>query len=117
MNAVARTVTVKLRFANFQTVERSHSVACATAAASTVNEIVDQLLADLWRDFDTVRLVGVRLSGLAELANVGEQLTLADVSTDQHGFDKIADQIVDRFGSQALTSARLLLPKERPEAR
>ncbi len=62
----ARTVTLKLRYADFKTVTRSKSVAAPLSNLETVSQIVRDLLGGLMPLRSGVRLLGVTLSGLSE---------------------------------------------------
>lgn len=105
---VARTVSCKLRFADFETVERSHTLRVPSCHAGDIDPVVDQLLEALWRDSDPIRLVGVRVSGLLDAARTGEQLSLDDVQSARGIADDVADQVASRFGHDAVLPARLL---------
>ena len=72
---VARTVTLKLRFADFTTITRSESRPNATAAAESIGETARQLLERHWLSGQAVRLIGVRVSNLRPRQAQG-QLTL-----------------------------------------
>ncbi len=72
---VARTVTLKLRFADFTTIARSESRPNATAAAESIEETARQLLERHWAPGQAVRLIGVRVSNLRPRQAQG-QLTL-----------------------------------------
>lgn len=105
---VARTVSCKLRFADFQTVERSHTLRTPSCHSAEVDPIVDQLLEDLWRDSDPIRLVGIRVSGLLDAAQTGEQMSLDDVQDARGVADQVADRVASKFGHDAVLPARLL---------
>lgn len=63
---LARTVTVKLRYQDFVTVTRSITLPVPTGEAETIRGAVAVLMRQSWsRDRRPLRLVGVRLSGLA----------------------------------------------------
>jgi DNA polymerase-4 len=70
----ARTITVKLRFSDFSTITRSHSMASAIDASPAVAAVAAALLdsVDLSRG---VRLLGVSLSGFGD-TGAGLQLSL-----------------------------------------
>lgn len=72
---VARTVSLKVRFSDFQTVTRSRTLARPTADSLLVAHTASLLLQALDLSGRSVRLLGVGLSGL-EPAPAGEQLSL-----------------------------------------
>jgi DNA polymerase-4 len=78
----ARTVTLKLRFADFKTVTRSRSVAPPIDAASDIAAIIETLLMGLTPLRAGVRLLGVTLSGLSgeEQGEDAPQPTLFDAA-------------------------------------
>ena len=104
---LARTVTVKVRYADFKTVGRSRSLA-------TFSDHDD----DFWpvaRDlFDRVhtRRVGVRLVGacLSHLAPAGRQMGLfGEADHDRReAFYRSVDRVRDRFGFSALVTGRAI---------
>lgn len=61
----ARTVTVKVRFADFQTVSRSQTYPRSLVSARQLAEAAEKVLARVERR-DKVRLIGLQLSGLTE---------------------------------------------------
>ncbi len=66
---IARTITVKLRYADFKTVTRSKSLLHASADVAIVEAQVEALLAGLMPLRAGVRLLGVTLSNLDEAAD------------------------------------------------
>ncbi|CAM5792263.1 DNA polymerase IV [Cellulomonas persica] len=104
----ARTVVLRLRFADFSRATRSRSLAFATsssdelrATALTLLDSVRELVAERG-----ITLVGVALTGLGSDAVVQPALEL-EASHD--GLDRAADRLAERFGSRALTRASLLV--------
>jgi DNA polymerase-4 len=76
--ARGRTVTLKVKFANFQVVTRSRSRLLPIVDRSTLASISDELLAAQFPMRKGVRLLGVSLSSLrAEALEVDRQMTLA----------------------------------------
>jgi DNA polymerase IV len=59
-----RTITLKLRFSDFKTLTRSHTLPKATADSAQISQIIDKLIAGLMPLRLGVRLLGVTLSGL-----------------------------------------------------
>jgi DNA polymerase-4 len=75
---VARTITLKLRFADFTTITRSMSRDNATASVEAVQERALQLLMTNWRPGQAVRLIGVGASNLRQRQIPG-QLALKEL--------------------------------------
>jgi DNA polymerase IV len=109
--AAGRTVTLKLRYANFQTVTRSHTLEVATDHATQIHREVAALLDALRLERVRVRLVGVGVMNLVP-AGAGRQLQLFG-STDLQearwaALERAADDARRRFGEQAVTRGALL---------
>lgn len=71
-----RTITLKVRYDDFTTLTRSHSLAVPTADAEVVMEVVRHLLDKTDVGERPVRLVGVSLGGLHQPGKGGLQLSL-----------------------------------------
>ena len=69
---VGRTVTLKLRFADFTTVTRSASGHAATASAEVIREQATTLLESNWEPGQPVRLIGVGVSKLRPVHAPGQ---------------------------------------------
>jgi DNA polymerase-4 len=69
---LARTVTLKLRNADFHTITRSASRPRSTADAEAIAAEVLRLLDDNWRPGDPVRLIGVGVSNLRPVRAPGQ---------------------------------------------
>jgi DNA polymerase-4 len=105
---VARTVTLKVRFADFTTITRSRTRGEATDVTREVYDAAASLLSGLGLQRARVRLVGVRLEGLVPRGSVCRQLVLG---SRDHGWaeaDQAVDRAVSRFGAAAVQPATLL---------
>jgi nucleotidyltransferase/DNA polymerase involved in DNA repair len=69
---LARTVTLKVRNADFHTITRSASRSRATADAETIFAEAKRLLDANWRDGEPVRLIGVGVSNLRPVRAPGQ---------------------------------------------
>ena len=75
-NMSFRTVTLKIRFQDFETFTRSHSLPSYEKTEKIVREVVKLLLEEFKKKApNEIRLVGVKISNLRKIAN--EQKTLA----------------------------------------
>jgi len=73
-----RTVTLKVKFANFQIITRSRSYIAPISVRSTLASISEELLAAQFPMRKGVRLLGLSLSSLcADAGDVDPQMTLA----------------------------------------
>jgi DNA polymerase IV len=95
----ARGVLLKIRFGDFQTINRSTTLPRATDATAELWDAARTLF-DQWR-FQPVRLIGVTAERLTEGPR---QLDLfADPAHDrQRKLDAVADRINQRFGKRSI---------------
>lgn len=106
-------VAVKVRYADFTTVERSHSLSSATDSSPVISQAAQRLLAGLAQSGSAVRLVGVRVSKLVSAESVGHQLTLDETTESLTAAEKAMDDVIDRFGSSAVARGSLLGRKDK----
>ena len=105
---VGRTVTVKVRFADFTTITRTRSRAEATDVTHEVYDTVRQVFARLGLQRARVRLVGVRVENLQPRDGVTRQLVLGERPQGWAEADRAVDRAVTRFGDTAVRPASLL---------
>lgn len=91
----ARTVTLKLRYADFQTLQRSRTIT-ATSSEFELYPVVREIFRRARTRRTAIRLLGIRLS---KLEPVGEQLRLFDRGDPLH---RTMDSIRERYGFSAL---------------
>jgi DNA polymerase-4 len=106
-----RTVRLKLRYANFQTVLRSKTIAAPTDSADRIYGVALELFEKNWERKRSVRLLGVGAENLEE-APV-RQLSLfeeQDPRNDQ--LDRTLDEIRSKYGRGAIQRASLMKPDE-----
>lgn len=104
----ARTVVLRLRFADFTRATRSRTLAFGTASGDELRDAALGLL-EAARDLVSTRgitLVGVALTGLAGDAVVQPPLPLGPA---HDSLDRAVDSLADRFGSRAVRRASLLV--------
>ena len=94
--ARARTVTLKLRYADFTTLSRGRSIA-ATSAEADVLAVALDLLRLAWTRGQRVRLLGVQLSNL-----VGSEAQLPLFAPARPRAGVAIDAVRDRFGYDAI---------------
>lgn len=123
----ARTITLKIRFADFETKTRARTLPAATNIGPVIVDAARELLAE----FDVapgVRLLGVSLSQLGEAAVVQPTLDLTgDSPTGEPGerqrarserhlaVERAMDEARDRFGARAVRPATLIEPARNVE--
>jgi DNA polymerase-4 len=78
LNASGKTITLKVRYKNFETVTRSHSLHHFTNSAAEITEVAHKLLADTEAGIREVRLLGISVSALnlKEGGIIGKQLEI-----------------------------------------
>lgn len=108
-----RTVTLKLRYASFQTVTRSRTLDVPTDQATELHREAAALLDALRLERVRVRLVGV---GVTNLVPVGAARQLRLLADDRWALlERAADRARARFGDQAVTRGALLEHEERAD--
>jgi DNA polymerase-4 len=104
---LARTVSIKVRFADFATITRSR----------TLEEIYDTargLFDALGLDRARIRLVGVRAERLVDAGSAPQQLELGAREYGRRDAELAADRAARRFGAGAVRPATLLHRVGRP---
>ncbi len=112
----ARTVGLKLRYADFETLTRDVTLDEPTHLDSVIFANVLRLLDSAWSRRRKVRLVGVRASNLERAVF---QLNLLE-APKREKLDRVfdaADKLRERYGFDALKLARSLEPGEEPAKR
>ncbi len=103
----ARTIQLKLRYKDFSTITRAHSLGRGTQLDTEIFEEIRAMFRRNWRPGAAVRLLGVHASGWTEGE---EQLDL--LGEDRHERWKqalaAADRLRDRYGDSAVSLAASL---------
>ncbi len=107
---MARTVALKLRYADFSTVSRSKTVHTPVDSAQLVYQVASQLLASLGARPMSVRLIGVRLEQLETADGAALQLSLDRRDDNWRSAEQALDQVSRKFGGKTVLPARLLGP-------
>ncbi|MBI5878190.1 MAG: DNA polymerase IV [Chloroflexi bacterium] len=101
----ARTITVKLRWANFETHTRQLTLPRPTRAATDIYEAAANLLRGAWKRGAKARLIGVRATNL----NAEQQLSFFDPPDSQREkVDAVVDDLRAKFGDGVIRRARLM---------
>jgi len=106
-----RCVTLKLRYADFTTITRRHSLRQASDADQTIFDTGLQLLNQvLSQQKQPIRLIGIGVSNLVES---GMQLALLDSSAQRLAqLNRAIDRIRQKYGFTAIQTGRTLLLKD-----
>jgi DNA polymerase IV len=103
-----RTVTLRVRFADFTTITRSRTLPEATDVTQQVYRTASDLFAALGLQRARIRLVGVRVEGLVPRATVHHQMMLGEREHGWSDADRAVDRAASRFGKAAVRPATLL---------
>jgi DNA polymerase-4 len=109
----ARTITVKIRVADFSTFTRSRTLKLPTDDVWTIFATAREAYTSFRRGRRTLRLLGVSASNITS-GEVTEQLSL-DASPPYAQAERALSRVRERFGSEAVRLARLVKPP--PESR
>ena len=102
----ARTISLKVRWANFDTVTRSRTLGEPTDATQRIYRTVRELFETLGVAGRAVRLIGVRSEQLQPAG--GGAAALWDEDESWRAVDQAVDEVREKFGGAGLGPARLL---------
>ncbi|WP_238007707.1 DNA polymerase IV [Dactylosporangium sp. AC04546] len=102
-----RTVSVKIRLADFQTLSRSRTIEVPTDVSREIFEIGWSLF-QAARPGERIRLIGVRVEGLVQADGAPRQMTLGERDHGWRDAERAADAVAARFGSGLVKPASLL---------
>ncbi|MGY1719789.1 DNA polymerase IV [Blastococcus sp. SYSU DS1021] len=105
---LARTVSIKVRFADFTTITRSRTLAAPTDVGQELYDTARALYDALGLDRTRIRLVGVRAERLVEAGSAPRQLELGAREHGRREAELAADRAARRFGAGAVRPATLL---------
>lgn len=114
---VGRTVALKVRFADFTTITRSRTLPEPTDVAREIYATATDLYDALGLQRARIRLVGIRVEGLLASDDAHRQLQLGVPEVGWREVEQAMDKAAARFGSGAVTPARLLDQNRRSEDR
>jgi len=103
-----RTVVLKVRFSDFTTITRSRTLRERTDVTREIHATARDLYDALGLDRARLRLVGVRLEGLADSATAPRQLVLGERAHGWRDADGAIDRAGARFGAGSVRPATLL---------
>ena len=100
----ARTIQLKLRYKDFTTITRAHSLPAPTQLDTEIFEQVRSLFRENWRKGAEVRLLGVHTSSFADEAEQGDLLEGNRRERWKQALSA-ADRLRDRFGESSVSLA------------
>ena len=108
---LSRCITLKLRYADFRTITRNHTLRQGSNTDQTIFDTGLQLLKKvLSQEKQPVRLIGIGVSNLIE---PGRQLDMLDSSAERlEHLNKAIDRIRKKYGFTAIQTGRTLLLKD-----
>jgi DNA polymerase-4 len=112
----ARTISVKLRRADFTTITRSRTLREPTDVAQRIYATACDLYAASGLDSGVLlRLVGVRATGLTRSTSTGIQLAIDERPDSWREAETAMEQITRRFGAGAVGPGSLIAPVTRQD--
>jgi DNA polymerase-4 len=111
---LARTVSIKVRFADFATLTRSRTLGVPTDVGQELYDTARALYDALGLDRARIRLVGVRAERLIDAGTASQQLELGAREYGRREAELAADRAARRFGAGAVRPATLLRRSGRP---
>jgi DNA polymerase-4 len=110
---MGRTVTIRVRFADFTTITRSRTLRDPTDVSREIYETARSLYDALGLQRARIRLVGVRMEGLVEGAGAPIQGLLDEPEQGWREADRAVDRASARFGAGSVRPASLISDAER----
>jgi DNA polymerase IV len=110
----AKTISIKVRFGDFSTINRSKTLPLPIDSTHDVYEVVKGLYEALRIERARLRLVGVSLENLSEGAPV--QMILGEREKGWREAEGAMDKARERFGHGSVRPARLIKPSLEDEA-
>ncbi|WP_188192787.1 DNA polymerase IV [Nonomuraea sp. SYSU D8015] len=108
---VGRTVSVKLRRADFTTINRSRTLREPTDVAQVIYATACELFQAAGLERVRLRLVGVRMENLRPAEEATRQLSLGERETGWREAEQAMDKAIRRFGPDAVLPASLVRGK------
>ncbi|MCH8628621.1 DNA polymerase IV [Arsenicicoccus piscis] len=107
-DVMGRTVSLKVRFADFTTITRSRTLREHTDVSREIYAVARSLFDALGLQRARIRLVGVRMEGLRDADQVPLQAALDDPEHGWRDADRAVDRASARFGAGAVRPAALV---------
>lgn len=109
---VGRTVSIKVRFADFTTITRSRTLRDPTDVGRDVYRAAHDLYDALDLQRARLRLIGVRVTGLRDEETTPQQLVLGEEGPGWRDAEQAVDRLAARFGAGVVRPARLVEPPD-----
>ncbi|MES9540302.1 MULTISPECIES: DNA polymerase IV [unclassified Actinomadura] len=112
-----RTISVKLRMADFKTITRARTLAEPTDLARVIYVTARELYEAAGLERVRLRLVGVRVENLGPAGEAPRQLALDEPDSGWREAERAMDQVAHRFGRGAVRPAALVRRAAEGDAR
>lgn len=110
---VGRTISIKIRFADFHTITRARTLADPTDVSAEIFATARGLYDGLGLERARLRLVGVRVEGISDTGSLAQQLEIDDRGTSRRAVELAADRAALRFGAGAVRPGTLVGGEQR----
>jgi DNA polymerase-4 len=107
---VGRTVSLKIRFADFTTITRAKTLPEPTDVGRVVYDTALGLYDALGLERARIRLVGVRVEGIGDAGSAPHQLSLGEREHGWRDAEQAVDRAARRFGAGVVRPAALVDP-------
>jgi DNA polymerase-4 len=107
---VGRTVSIKVRFADFTTIMRAKTLPEPTDVGRVVYDTATALYDALGLERARIRLVGVRVEGILDASEAPHQLALGEREHGWRDAEQAVDRAARRFGAGVVRPATLVDP-------
>jgi DNA polymerase-4 len=114
---VGRTISVKLRMADFKTITRARTLREPTDVARVIYVTACELYEAAGLQRTPLRLVGVRMENLGMADDTPRQLALDEPETGWREAERVMDRAASRFGKGAVRPAVLMRPGDGSDRR
>jgi DNA polymerase-4 len=101
----ARTIGLKLRYTDFTTITRAHTLEHATQLDPEIFSTARRLFRENWKQGRTIRLLGVRAAGFEQSAGQLDLLAGGEQEKWKQALSAV-DRVRDKFGEGAVSLAR-----------
>jgi DNA polymerase-4 len=106
-NFSARTVQLKLRYSDFTTITRAHSLSSPTQVDTEISSAITKLFHNNWEKGRPIRLLGVHTSNFEDMP---EQMNLLEGEKNQRWARALSasDRLRDKYGDSAIFLAKTM---------
>jgi DNA polymerase-4 len=111
-DVATKTISLKVRFADFTTVTRNKTLGNPTDTAQEIFNVARVLLENVHMQRTRIRLLGIRGEHLVPSKDVQAQLNFAKREAGWREAERVLDRVAEKFGIKMLRQARLVHPED-----